>query len=212
MTLAEGVQQTGAEHMALDDRLAAEGRPAVRWFTWSRPAMSLGFRQAAPGWTAGWAAAHGAPELVERPTGGGIAFHGTDLSVALVAPRAGIDPHAVLTQACEHAARLCRRYGIEPDVVVDAPGGSRVTYCLLEPSPYAVFIGSRKVAGFALRRYPESWLVQGSMLINPVTDALARWIPAEALEGLRRRAIPLSEAAGRALDPAALAAAMGSGW
>ena len=84
-----GGPQTAAEQMATDARLAEEAIPTIRLFTWSPPAVSLGWKQPCPDWLRGdrWAASP--CEFVERPTGGGIAFHGSDLSLAVVIPRSG---------------------------------------------------------------------------------------------------------------------------
>jgi len=82
---------------------------------------------------------------------------------------------------------------------------TRITYCLTETSPYAVMIAQRKVAGFALRRYPESWLIQGSLLVRPFPEAMERALPAEVVESVRRRAVSLAEASGALLTEAAVA-------
>ncbi len=69
----------------------------------------------------------------------------------------------------------------------------RITYCLTEPSSYAVLLNERKVAGFALRRYPESWLIQGSLLVNPIPGKLTEALPSDVVQSLRERAISLSQ-------------------
>jgi lipoate-protein ligase A len=133
-------------------------------------------------------------DWVERPTGGGLAFHGSDVSVSVVVPRALGLSLAQLMRAVGHAAtQLCRSYGAEA-VASDQPAQGPITYCLAEPSPYAITVGDRKLAGLAVRRYPESWLIQGSLLIQPVPDALRQVVPRDVLEVLARRAISLAEA------------------
>ena len=186
--------RSGAQHMALDVRLAQEGRWAVRFFTW-HPGMSLGWKQPTPDWfdADAWRAA--GLDVVERPTGGGIAFHGSDVSVSIVVPRsAGQSVAELLGAVCQSAARLCETYGLEAVCACRDRHTERITYCLTEPSPYAVFLdGRKKVAGFALRRYPESWLIQGSLLVNPIPGKLTGALPSDVVQSLRERAISLSQ-------------------
>ncbi len=187
-----------AEHMAEDERLSRAAGFTVRGFLWKRPALSLGFRQTPPSWVerGPWRPAD--LDVVERPTGGGIALHGSDVSIGVVLPRAAQWPlRALMGAVCESAARLCRSHGVEPDTVLEEPSqGGRITCCLTQPSPYAVYLGERKVAGFAVRRYPQSWLVQGSLLVRPLPASLKEFLPEEVLDSLAARAVSLSEAAG----------------
>ena len=208
-----GGASSAAEQMALDDRLAREAAPAVRVFTWNPAAVSLGLKQPRPAWLdpIRWQAA--GLEFVERPTGGGLAVHGSDCSIAVVVPReAAIPLEAVMASVCRSAVRLCRSYGVEADAVVDVPGARRVTYCLAETSPYAVMSGSRKLAGFALRRYPNSWLIQGSLLVGPLPAVLAGAMPIEARRQFGARAVSLSEAAGRSIRAQDAAKRWGTSW
>jgi len=186
--------RSAAEQMACDERLAYEPIPTVRFFTWDPPTLSLGWKQPAPEWLVPprWAAA--GLGLVERPTGGGIACHGSDLSLAVVVPRAwGLPLETVMRAICESAGMLCRTYGAESSALLDAPGARRVTYCVAETSPYAVTVGGRKAAGFALRRYPQAWLVQGSVLVHSLPRALTDAMPPRLVQQLKGRAAPLAE-------------------
>lgn len=208
-----GGAANGAEQMALDESLAREALPTARLFTWNPPAMSLGWKQPRPAWLEPkrWQAA--GLELVERPTGGGVAVHGSDCSIAVVVPRdASIPLGVVMATVCRSAVRICRSYGVEAETVVDVRGTRRVIYCLTELSSYAVLAGSRKLAGFALRRYPQSWLIQGSLLVGPIPAPLAAAMPEETRRQFAARAVALSEAAGRALRAQDVAKRWGTSW
>ncbi|MBI3011469.1 MAG: hypothetical protein HYY58_03125 [Candidatus Omnitrophica bacterium] len=198
-------RRSAAEHMAFDERLAEDARPLVRFFTWDPAALSLGWKQPPPEWleVSRWRAA--GLELVERPTGGGIAFHGSDVSIAVTVPRAlDLPPKTLMDAVCESAVGLCGSLGIQARSLLEDWGEGRITYCLTQPSPYAVFLGERKVAGFALRRYPNSWLIQGSLLVRPLPPALAQAIPGDVAEEVRARAVPLSEVAATRVDEGAV--------
>ena len=208
-----GGASSAAEHMALDESLARTAAASVRVFTWNPPAVSLGLKQPIPAWLepAAWRAA--GLELIERPTGGGLAVHGSDCSIAVVVPReTSIPLDALMATVCRSAVRMCRGYGVEAEPVMDVPGARRVTYCLTELSPYAVMAGPRKLAGFALRRYAQSWLIQGSLLVGAMPERLAAAMPEEARRQFEARAITLSEAAGRAIRAQDVARRWGTSW
>ncbi len=49
------------------------------------------------------------------------------------------------------------------------------------------------MAGLALRRYPESWLIQGSVLLRPIPRPLTQAMPREGRAELEQYAAALSE-------------------
>jgi lipoate-protein ligase A len=199
--------------MPIDVALAKRAEPAVRFFTWTPPGVSLGWKQPRPQWLNPDAWRSAGLALVERPTGGGLAVHGSDLSVAVVVPRRPDLPlTALMRTVCESAARLCRSYGAPAEPLLDCPGAGRITYCLTEMSSYAVMISGRKAAGFALRRYPESWLIQGSLLVRPVPGGLEQALPSPVRGAYAARAVPLSEAAGRPVRATAAAERWAGEW
>jgi lipoate-protein ligase A len=188
--------RSAAEQMARDEALAQEALLSVRLFFWDPPAVSLGWKQPCPEWVQPPRRRGAGLQLVERPTGGGVAFHGSDLSVSVVVPRTlGLRLETLMGTICQSAVRLCRTYGVQATPLLDATHEGRITCCLAQQSPYAVLSGERKMAGFALRRYPESWLMQGSLLVQPLPEALKEAMPASFWRRLEARAVPLSEAA-----------------
>ncbi len=199
--------------MARDVELAQDVTPTLRLFTWNPPAMSYGWRQELPSWMNVAACRANGIELVERPTGGGIAFHGSDLSVSLVVPRALALPlESVMGAMCQASVRLCETYGVEATCALTSHEHARIMYCLTQPSPYAVFIDGRKVAGFALRRYPQTWLIQGSLLARPLPEALRRVLPDDVAAELDARAVSLEEAARSDVKEEHLAERWGHAW
>ncbi len=201
------------EQMAHDERLAGEAIPTVRLFLWNPPAISLGFKQAPPTWLmpARWRRA--GLGLVERPTGGGMALHGSDVSVAVIVPRqCSLSLPVLMHAVCESAIRLCGSYGLKATGVLDARHEGRITYCLTEPSPYAVHVDGRKVAGFALRRFARNWLVQGSLLVSRVPKRLAEAMPQAVMEQLNARASCLADAAGEPISPRETAERWAANW
>ena len=205
-----GGAKTAAEQMAYDAALAHEPIPTVRFFSWQRPAISLGWKQPWPDWVK---AGGSAVAVVERPTGGGIAIHGSDLSVAVIVPRAaGIPLDALMSIVCRSAVRLCQQQGVDAAPVLEMPATKRITYCLTETSPYAVMAGAKKTAGFALRRYPSTWLIQGSLLVRPIPRALANAMPPHDRRQFEARAVPLARAAATPLHEKEMAQCWAGHW
>ena len=77
---------SAAFNMALDEALlltaAKRGRPLLRIYSWERPSVSLGYFQKFPAHLAG------PKEIVRRPTGGGLVYHGdgVDTTYTVVSP------------------------------------------------------------------------------------------------------------------------------
>ena len=74
-----------ATNMAVDHALlrfaATRGRPLLRLYAWRQPAISYGYFQKFPAHLAG-----GQSEIVRRPTGGGLVYHGNDTTYTVVIP------------------------------------------------------------------------------------------------------------------------------
>ncbi len=190
---------SAAEQMAFDEALAREGRPTVRLFAWRTPAISLGLRQARPAWLTAAACAEHGVEVVERPTGGAVAVHGSDLSCAVVAPHGlGFGLRPLMAAVCETIAEGLRQVGAAV-AWHDAGDSTRLEYCLAQDSPYALRIGARKLGGFAVRRFAAGWLVQGSWLVGPMPEAIRRVMPTGVAAMYDAKASNLREAAGRAV-------------
>jgi lipoate-protein ligase A len=87
---------TGKENMARDEALLAEGTPALRFYRWSPPCVSLGyFQNAAADIDLDYLTREGI-DLVRRPTGGRAVLHEHELTYAVVLPEsllpAGVVP------------------------------------------------------------------------------------------------------------------------
>lgn len=199
--------------MRLDAELAADASATLRLFEWRPAAISIGWKQPRPTWLVPERLRRLGLELVERPSGGGIGFHGSDVSCAIIVPRSVTLPlSAAMAMACEAAAACCRLWDADVRTALEVPAHERITVCLAEPSSYAVYSGDRKLAGFALRRYPESWLIHGSLLVGPLPDGLRRAVPMDVLAALDASAVSLSEAVGTVLRPADVARQWAAHW
>src|SRR5512142_3215722 len=116
----------GAENMAIDRAVAASveagGRPALRFYYWDPPCLSLGRNQPARGvYDAAAAAARGI-DIVRRPTGGRAVLHDRELTYG-VAVRVGELGSPRETYAAVNRALVAglRRLGVPALVVPERP-------------------------------------------------------------------------------------------
>jgi len=190
-------------HMPKDLWRAEQGLSGIRLFLWNPPAVSLGWKQPAAPWLGDLSAG---VAVVRRPTGGGLAFHGTDVSFAWVRACRPEEPvQDLLQKACAGASAVCESFGVNAEYAVDVPGDRRISVCLAEASSYAVSAQGRKLAGFAVRRISGHWLIQGSLLVNSLPESIRRGIPLDLQHRLDAGAVSVSEAAGRRLEPISVA-------
>ena len=153
----------GALNMAVDEALLEwSSLPAIRFYDWARPSISFGYF----GRYQDVAEFESTHDLVRRWTGGGIVFHGNDLTYSLVVPTS--DParppsseeiyrevHQALRAALNH-------FDLGADIVTRRPAaGSNA--CFASPVVADVTIADRKVAGAAHRRTKAGLLHQGSI-------------------------------------------------
>src|ERR1043166_1231086 len=146
-----------ATNMAVDEVLlrtaAQRGRPLLRVYSWTKPAISIGYFQKFP---------QSDREVVRRPTGGGLVYHSEDTTFTVVAPP-GHELHRLRTADayCKIHEAVARAVGatlLAPSVP------ARGQYeCFQNPVAGDVMAGGRKLAGGAQRRNRDGMLHQGSI-------------------------------------------------
>ena len=153
--------------MAVDHALlrfaVTRGRPLVRLYAWCQPAVSYGYFQKYPTHLAGQY------EIVRRPTGGGLVYHGQDTTYTLVIPP-GQALYRLSTSAAYRAihravaAALTAQAELLPHA--QAPRGQYE--CFQNPVAGDVVAGTQKLAGGAQRRGRAGVLHQGSIAAGRV--------------------------------------------
>src|SRR5713101_6737749 len=170
---------SAAMNMAIDEAmLEYDTIPLIRFYRWQSPALSFGYF----GRFADVASYQGARDLVRRWTGGGVVFHGEDLTYSILIPANDVAfaessmwiyerIHRALSDVLVetgHAALLGTKTG------VNDPGSN----CFANPVRADVMINGRKVAGAAQRRTRRGLLQQGSIqgvdLENDLAERFAR--------------------------------------
>ena len=161
---------SAALNMAVDEALLETATiPTIRFYGWRSPALSFGYF----GEFSDVAIHVNERDLVRRWTGGGIVFHGDDLTYSIVIPAS--DPvfsessiglyekiHRALVEAlsgiggCVELLRSTR-----PDW--SPQRGVPTNNCFANPVRADVMIDGRKIAGAAQRRTRRGLLQQGSI-------------------------------------------------
>ena len=159
----DAIPRLGALNMALDEALLESiTRPSLRFYRWDHPAVSFGyfgrFQDVAEHVTQ--------RDLVRRWTGGGIVFHGEDLTYTLVIPASLKHLHtsSKAVYASVHAALrdLLLLRGCRAQLATDeSPPISDA--CFSRPVVADVIVNGRKIAGAAHRRTRTGLLHQGSI-------------------------------------------------
>ena len=202
----------GLTHMALDEAIfqsvvAGESLPTLRFYTWERPTLSLGYHQRTYPlhWdTLCWDQDGQTLDRVHRPTGGRAVLHQGDLTYALIAPGFGASRSAAYGQICEFLIQGWRSLGVELHY------GSAGRGYIQNPNCFATATGAdlvlsngSKFIGSAQKRSGDVILQHGSMCLNPdnrlwrqVFDTEAPEIPDSVRrEGTSRIVEALSESA-----------------
>jgi lipoate-protein ligase A len=201
-------RHSAAMNMAIDEALLLGAAvPSIRFYRWRSPALSFGYF----GDFSDIAIYAGERDLVRRWTGGGIVFHGEDLTYAIVIPAS--DPafhessmtiyrkiHRALCGALDadgQAARLAtvgalceRRKSRRGDLQIalrrSRDRRSLGDNCFANPVRADVMIDGRKVAGAAQRRTRRGLLQQGSIqgvnLDNQLADRFANALSSNCTE------------------------------
>jgi lipoyl(octanoyl) transferase len=178
----DAVPRTPAAQMACDEALLdSADAPLLRTYRWSAPAVTFGYSQR----LAAVLALAGERPVMRRRTGGGVVFHGADLTLALVVPtgeelasRTPVDMYRAIHEALLPAIRTAL-----PEARLVSPEECRCgAVCFESPVAHDVVEGGRKILGGAMRRARGGILYQGSLQgVAPDAIALARAL-AEAVE------------------------------
>jgi lipoate-protein ligase A len=173
----DAAPHTAAMNMAIDEALLEFVTiPLIRFYRWQSPALSFGYF----GRFTDVASYQCERDLVRRWTGGGIVFHGEDLTYSLVIPSRDTAFSESSTSIYEtvHQA-LCDALSETGQPAVVAAGDDRVPRsamvatrtgisdagysCFANPVRADVMIDGRKIAGAAQRRTRGGLLQQGSI-------------------------------------------------
>ena len=204
---------------------AAEAGPAptLLWYAWERPTITLGRLQDPAGALDEAACARDGIPVVRRPTGGRAVLHADEWTYGAIVP---LDHPALggsLAASCRALVTLvtdalAEAYGIRFDANPRAKSRLEAgpdSACFTRAFGYEAVAAGRKLMGSAQRRSGRVLLQQGSLLVGPGHERLARWLlrPEPGAEAaLARGAITLTELLGARPDPGPFRAALTRIW
>ena len=199
LTCADGLTNMALDEAIFQSVVAGESPPTLRFYTWERPTISLGYHQRKypPHWdTLGWAQEGHMQDghtwdsrtidLVRRPTGGRAVLHQGDLTYALIAPGFTASRSAAYGQICEFLIRGWRSLGVELHYGAAGRGYIQNPNCFATATGADLVLDNgSKFIGSAQKRSGDVILQHGSMCLNPddrlwhqVFDTQAPEIPA----------------------------------
>lgn len=155
--------RSAAVNMAIDEALFETAEvPTIRFYQWDHPALSFGYF----GKFTEVSAHSTERDLVRRWTGGGIVFHGNDLTYSLVIPAAdtAFSESAMSIYEKIHDALRAVLAASGQNVELAATAVSKISdSCFANAVRADVLSNGRKVAGAAQRRTRRGLLQQGSI-------------------------------------------------
>lgn len=159
------------EQMALDETLAhsAPAEPILRFYHWKPgPAVTFGYGQFYDFVRRG--APDGSGPLCRRPTGGGMVFHGEDLTFSLMfsTDKSPKEIYALLHEAVrsalarEHAVFAYGQQAVSAAAYAPQRNGA-ASACFVSPVENDLLAEGKKILGGAIRRFGKTALYQGSL-------------------------------------------------
>jgi lipoate-protein ligase A len=198
----DDVSHSAAMNMAIDEALLDYAAvPSIRFYRWHSPALSFGYF----GKFAHVACYAGERDLVRRWTGGGIVFHGDDLTYSIVIPANdnAFSDSSMSIYGKVHRA-LCDALDGNGKRAVVAGGGDsghtadamRTAFsaggynCFANPVRADVMVDGRKIAGAAQRRARRGLLQQGSIQGIDLENGLSERFAVELSTNCQPRSLP----------------------
>jgi lipoate-protein ligase A len=186
--------------MAFDEALLEHATvPSIRFYRWHSSALSFGYF----GRFSDVVDYASARDLVRRWTGGGIVFHGDDLTYSIVIPandavfsESSMSIYEKVHRALRGALggsgkRAVVAGGVDPGRSDIAKQANADGYnCFANPVRADLMMDGRKIAGAAQRRTRRGLLQQGSIQGIDVENGLAERFAAELSPNCEVRSIP----------------------
>src|SRR5437868_1994202 len=155
--------RSAALNMAIDEALfETAATPSIRFYKWDHPGLSFGYF----GKFADVANHERERDIVRRWTGGGIVFHGEDLTYSIIIPagnRALVESSMSIYQKTHDAIRATLAANGQVSELATNAGPKISESCFANPVRADVLLNGRKIAGAAQRRTRRGLLQQGSI-------------------------------------------------
>jgi lipoyl(octanoyl) transferase len=171
---ADGFTNMAVDEAILESHAAAGGPSTVRFYTWSPPAVSLGYGQSLASDIDPAMCQVLGIDVVRRPTGGRAVLHDHEITYSIVIraddPRAASGILAVYLMVSRALIRGLSLLGISAELLPPRRGVPALSepvnpVCFAVPASYEVAVGGRKIIGSAQRRRHGVVMQHGSIPI-----------------------------------------------
>jgi len=230
----DDTSRPGSEWMARDAVRFARAESGAEvphasftWYAWDRPTLTVGTLQdAARDLDLAACARDGIP-VVRRPTGGRAVLHADEWTYGAIVPLDHPELGGNLAESCRAlvglvCAALESAYGVAAApadgraagrAAIAATAGSAA--CFARAYGHEAVVGGRKLMGSAQRRGRRVLLQQGSLLVGPGHERLARYLRGAGPElerALAEGTVTLGALCGGRPDPAPFRTAFARVW
>jgi lipoate-protein ligase A len=168
--LADGPENMAVDEALLESVAAQESPPVLRFYGWSPPCLSLGFRQA---WNtidhtfcqkSGW-------DVVRRPTGGRAILHIDELTYSVIAPVGEERVRGSILESYQTLSEALVSGLSQLDLAVSRSdagrgGSSAGPACFDTPSDYEITVDGKKLVGSAQVRKRGVILQHGTIPLH----------------------------------------------
>jgi lipoate---protein ligase len=180
---ASGSVQMAIDRWLLQQHQSGNHPPTLRFYTWSPPAISLGYhqRQYPEAWqNLTWKGQK--IDLVRRPTGGRAVLHQGDLTYAVVTSGLVGNPLQAYQTICEFLIAGWRALGVELEYGTAGRGYIHNPNCFGTATGADLILSDGiKLIGSAQLRRGGAILQHGSMRLQPDAELFAQVFGAESL-------------------------------
>jgi lipoyl(octanoyl) transferase len=194
-------------NMAIDETLLdlylLSPEPTLRIYGWEPHGFSLGCSQEAELVLHVEKCIKDNIPFVKRATGGGIIFHGNEVTYSLVCSEEDIgfppsvkDAYRII---CSFLMESYKRLGLQPCFAMESPEGRqkiKSTFCFSSFEDYDILVRGKKIGGNAQKRKKKIILQHGSVPLSLSMSTISRYVK-EPLMAAEKNSISLEEAAGR---------------
>jgi lipoate-protein ligase A len=172
---ADGFTNMAVDEAILEVHAAKGGLSTLRFYTWSPPALSLGYGQPIEADLDLTRCEALGIDVVRRPTGGRAVLHDHEITYSVVVsaddPRVTPGVLASYLMISQALIRGLAYLGITAELLplrrgVPLPAGRASPVCFATPSSYEVAVGGRKIIGSAQRRARGVIMQHGSIPLS----------------------------------------------
>lgn len=161
-------------NMAIDEAIVQlmkpDDLPVLRFFDWLQPSISIGYSQRVNNvLNVSLCRKEGVP-FVRRPTGGGVVFHGVDITYSLIlpVPPPGWDRYFLVQSWIKKGLD---KLGIKTSQYIESKKDTS-GYCFISPSFGDIMVKGCKIGGLAGRRIKQKILRQGYLYFEDASNMI----------------------------------------